>query len=49
MQIGDSGEVVKVFQTILNNEGYDCGEVNGIANEKTIQAICNAAWDKLYG
>ena len=45
---GDSGEFVKVMQKILNEKGYDCGTADGVAGNKTIQAINNAAWDKLF-
>ena len=45
---GESGEFVKVMQKILNDKGYDCGEADGVAGDKTVQAINNAAWDKLF-
>ncbi len=46
---GDKGEFVKIIQEFLNSKGYNCGEADSIAGDKTIQAICNAAWDKLLG
>ena len=49
VQIGESGEFIKVVQKILNDKGYKCGDADGIAGELTIQAICNAAWDRLFG
>lgn len=45
---GEKGEFIKIIQEILNAKGYDVGEPDGIAGDKTIQAICNAAWDKLF-
>lgn len=45
---GEKGEFVKIMQEILNSKGYDCGTADGIAGDKTIQAICDAAWDKLF-
>lgn len=45
---GEKGEFIKIIQEILNAKGYDAGEPDGIAGDKTIQAICNAAWDKLF-
>lgn len=45
---GDSSEFVKVVQEILNSKGYDCGEADGICGNKTVQAICNAMYDKLF-
>lgn len=44
---GEKGEFVKIVQELLNSKGYDCGTPDGIAGNLTIQAICNAAWDKL--
>lgn len=46
---GETGEFVKVIQKILNDKGYNCGNPDGFFGEKTLQAICNAAWDKLFG
>lgn len=46
---GDKGEFVKVVQELLNAKGYNCGTPDGVAGDKTIQAICNVAWDKLLG
>lgn len=48
IQKGEKGEFIKVIQKILNSKGYDAGTEDGIAGDKTIQAICNAAWDRLY-
>lgn len=48
IQKGEKGEFIKVIQKILNSRGYDCGDTDGIAGDKTIQAICNAAWDRLH-
>ena len=48
IQKGEKGEFIKVIQKILNSKGYDSGTEDGIAGDKTIQAICNAAWDRLY-
>lgn len=48
VQKGEKGEFIKVIQKILNDKGYDAGTEDGIAGDKTIQAICNAAWDRLY-
>lgn len=48
IQKGESGEFIKVIQKILNEKGYDCGEADGVAGSKTIQAICNAMYDKLF-
>lgn len=45
---GERGELVRIIQTILNDKGYDCGEPDGVAGNKTVQAICNAAWDRLF-
>ena len=45
---GESGEFVKVVQEILNSKGYDCGEADGICGDKTVQAICNAMYDRLF-
>ena len=45
---GESSEFVKVVQEILNSKGYDCGEADGICGNKTVQAICNAMYDKLF-
>lgn len=45
---GEKGEFVKITQEILNKKGYNCGTADGIAGNKTIQAICNAAWDRLF-
>lgn len=45
---GKSGEFVKVVQEILNSKGYDCGEADGICGDKTVQAICNAMYDRLF-
>lgn len=36
---GDSGQVVKDMQTMLNACGYDCGEVDGIFGNKTEAAL----------
>jgi hypothetical protein len=46
---GDSGEFTKVMQEILNEKGYDCGKADGICGDKTVQAICNAMYDKIFG
>lgn len=48
IQKGEKGDFIKVVQKILNSKGYDAGTEDGIAGDKTIQAICNAAWDRLY-
>lgn len=45
---GEKGDFVKIIQEILNSKGYNCGTVDGIAGDKTMQSICNAAWDKLF-
>ncbi len=45
---GESGEFVKVVQETLNSKGYDCGEADGICGDKTVQAICNAMYDRLF-
>lgn len=45
---GDKGEFVKTIQEILNKTGYGCGTPDGIAGSKTMQALCNAAWDRLF-
>lgn len=45
---GESDEFVKVVQEILNSKGYDCGEADGICGDKTVQAICNAMYDRLF-
>lgn len=45
---GERGEYVKVMQTFLNSKGYDCGEPDGIAGNKTTAAICASAWDHLF-
>ena len=44
---GDKGDFVKVVQELLNSKGYDCGTPDGVAGDKTVQAVNNAAWDKL--
>lgn len=45
---GERGEFVRIMQEILNAKGYGCGEPDGIAGTKTVQAINDAAWDRLY-
>ena len=45
---GEKGEFIKVIQEILNSKGYNCGAADGVAGDKTIQAICNASWDRLF-
>lgn len=49
VQKGEKGEFIRVIQKILNDKGYDCGDADGVAGDRTIQALCNVAWDKLYG
>lgn len=46
---GQSGEFVRVMQNILKSKDYDCGEADGICGDKTVQAICNAMYDRLFG
>ena len=36
---GDRGETVTTLQTALNDQGYDCGEVDGIYGRKTKAAV----------
>lgn len=36
---GSKGTQVKVLQWLLNNAGYDCGEIDGICGAKTVAAI----------
>ena len=37
--IGSSGEAVTTLQTELNAQGYDCGEVDGIFGQNTLNAV----------
>ena len=36
---GDSGDAVTTLQTELNAQGYDCGEVDGIFGQNTLNAV----------
>ena len=45
---GERGDYVKAVQTILNAKGYDCGEPDGIAGNKTTAAIFSAACDRMF-
>lgn len=45
---GEKGEFIRIIQEILNAKGYDCGMADGIAGDKTVQAVNNAAWDRLF-
>lgn len=45
---GEKGEFIRIMQEYLNKKGYNCGDVDSIAGDMTIQALCNAAWDKLF-
>ena len=45
---GERGEYVKAMQEYLNSKGYDCGEPDGIAGNKTTAAIYAAAMEKLF-
>ena len=38
-QSGDEGSNVKALQRFLNNQGFDCGEEDGIYGKKTISAV----------
>ena len=37
--IGDSGDAVTTLQTELNAQGYDCGEVDGVFGQNTLNAV----------
>lgn len=36
---GDRGEAVEYLQTVLKQQGYDCGTVDGIFGSKTVSAV----------
>ena len=38
-QSGDEGNNVKKLQQFLNNQGFDCGEADGVYGKKTISAV----------
>ena len=44
---GDKGNLIKWVQTRLNQLGFDCGVADGIAGNKTMNAIY--AWQKSHG
>ena len=48
IQKGEKGEFIRIMQEYLNKKGYNCGEADSIAGDMTMQALCNAAWDKLF-
>ena len=37
--LGDSGDAVVILQTALNAQGFDCGEVDGIFGQNTLNAV----------
>ena len=37
--IAISKDLIKIVQDVLNQKGYDCGSVDGIAGDKTKNAI----------
>lgn len=36
---GDRGEAVEYLQTVLKQQGYDCGTVDGVFGSKTVSAV----------
>ena len=44
---GSRGETVKILQTVLNNNGYDCGKVDGVFGNKTKEAVIR--WQTTHG
>lgn len=39
VKLGDSGDAVKTLQTKLNALGYNCGEVDGVFGQNTLNAV----------
>ncbi len=39
VKMGDSGDAVTTLQTELNAQGYDCGEVDGVFGQNTLNAV----------
>ena len=39
LKYGSKGEAVKAWQTFLNQNGYDCGAIDGVFGKRTKQAV----------